>query len=41
MIGGDLGKRIGAEDVVDAVRTIADGDSLLSSAATAPWSLVS
>ncbi|MDH6222396.1 response regulator transcription factor [Streptomyces pseudovenezuelae] len=32
--GGFIGKGIGAEDLLDAVRTIADGDTLLSPAAT-------
>ncbi|WP_329136313.1 response regulator transcription factor [Streptomyces sp. NBC_00670] len=32
--GGFIGKGIGAEDLADAVRTIADGDTLLSPAAT-------
>ncbi|MEU5339421.1 response regulator transcription factor [Streptomyces sp. NPDC020766] len=32
--GGFIGKGIGAEDLLNAVRTIADGDTLLSPAAT-------
>ena len=32
--GGFIGKGIGAEDLLDAVRTIAEGDTLLSPAAT-------
>ncbi|MCT2588587.1 response regulator transcription factor [Streptomyces sp. N2-109] len=32
--GGFIGKGIGADDLVDAVRTIADGDTLLSPTAT-------
>ncbi|CAM5314684.1 Protein-glutamate methylesterase/protein-glutamine glutaminase [Streptomyces alboniger] len=39
--GGFIGKGIGAEDLLDAVRTIADGDTLCPPPRPVPWSPVS